>query len=124
MTQQSGTNERFLNPPVILSEIMRTMEPDLVFLPMIPKVDSQGQPVQYGVKTSKSADAKKQAPRIQTASSKFPEVQLSRITKSSALLNKEGFSIRIDEDALKLPAGADMIITYYAKEAVRWLAQE
>lgn len=110
MTQQSGTNERFLQTPVILSEIMRTMEPDLVFLPIIPVVDSKGQPVTYGVKGNASSDSKKQAPRIQTPSAKFPEVQISRITKKSAILNQEGFSIRLDEDALRLPAGADMIM--------------
>lgn len=110
MTQMSGANERFLNTDVILSEVMRTMEPDMVFMPLIPKVDSQGQPIKYGVKTSKSADTKKQIPRIQTASAKFPEVHLSRMTQEAALLNKEGFSIRLDEDSLNLPAGADMIM--------------
>lgn len=122
MTQQSGTNERFLQTPVILSEIMRTMEPDLAFLPIIPKVDSQGQPVTYGIKGSASADAKKQTPRMMTASAKFPEVTVSRITKASALLNKEGFSIRLDEDALNLPAGADMISDAYSTLG-SWIAE-
>lgn len=114
MTQVSGANERFLQVPVILSEIARTMEPDLVFLPLIPKVDSQGQPVTYGVKTSNSSDTMKQTPRMLTASADFPEVQISRITKKSALLNKEGFSVRIDEDALNLPSGADVISDAYS----------
>lgn len=122
MVQQSGTNARFLQAPVALGQIMKVLEPDLKFYDVIPRVDSQGQPIMYLTKGSKSADGKKQTPQIRTPSSKFPEVQITRMTKTSALLGKEGLSIRFDEDALRLPAGADMIMDGFQTVAY-WLAE-
>lgn len=122
MVQMSGVNDRFLNQDVVLSEILRVMEPDLKFMNLIPFVDTGGQPVTYGKKGSKSADAKKQAPRITTPSSRFPEVQFSRITKSTAITKTEGIAIRLDKDAIKLPAGRDMIMDGY-QNAGFWLAE-
>lgn len=122
MVQMSGTNERFLQSPTVLSEILRVMEPDLAFMDVIPMVDSGGQPVVYGKKAAKSSDAMKQTPQLRTPSSKFPEIQFSRMTKDTAILNKEGLAIRIDEDALRLPAGADMIMDAY-QNAGYWLAE-
>lgn len=122
MVQMSGVNDRFLNQDVVLSEILRVMEPDLKFLNLIPFVDSGGQPVAYGKKGSASGDAKKQTPRITTPSSKFPEVQFSRITKSTAITKTEGIAIRLDKDAIKLPAGRDMIMDGY-QNAGFWLAE-
>lgn len=123
MTQQmSGTNARFLQTPVVLSEIMRVMEPNLVALDMIPAVDTGGQPVVYGVKGSKSADAKKQQPRMTTPSAKFAEVQISRMTKATAITSAEGLSIRFDKSALTLPAGKDMIADGLATVGY-WMAE-
>lgn len=122
MVQMSGVNDRFLNQEVVLSEILRVMEPDLKFMNLIPFVDTGGQPVAYGKKGSRSADAKKQVPRITTPSSKFPEVQFSRITKSTAITKTEGIAIRLDKDAIKLPAGRDMIMDGY-QNAGFWLAE-
>jgi hypothetical protein len=98
------------------------MEPDLKFLELIPFVDSQGQPVPYAKKDSRSADTKKQTPRLMTPSSKFPEVQFSKITKTVALTRTEGLAIRLDKDAIKLPAGRDMIMDGY-QNAGYWLAE-
>lgn len=122
MTQQSGTSERFLQKDVVLSEIMRVMEPDLAFLDLVPSIDSEGQPVVYGIKNSKSADARKQQARTITPSSVFPEIQITRMTKGTALLNKEGLSIRLDEDALRLPAGKDMLMDSYQSIGA-WMAE-
>jgi len=122
MPQISGTNERFLQTPVILSEIMRVMEPNLKFVEVIPMVDSGGMPVTYASKGSASGDAFKQTPAIHTASAKFPEVEITRMTKSTALLNKEGLAVRIDEDALRLPAGKDMIMDAFQR-AGYWIAE-
>jgi hypothetical protein len=122
MVQISGINDRFLQKDVVLSEIMRVMEPDLKFLELIPFVDSGGQPVPYAKKDSRSADAKKQTPRLITPSSKFPEVQFSKITKTVALTKTEGLAIRLDKDAIKLPAGRDMIMDGY-QNAGYWLAE-
>lgn len=96
----SDTNLRFLKPPVVLSEVMRAMEPNLVAVDLIPKVDTGGKPIIYGVKGTKAADAKKQYPRLTTPSSMFPEVQISRIQKRTALTSAEGLSIRFDKSAL------------------------
>ena len=101
MVQISGTNERFLQKEAVLSEIMRIMDPELVFLGVIPYVDSGGENPTYGIKASKSSDAKKQTPRLKTPSSRFPEVEITRITKRSAVLSEEGLSIRLDKDAIQ-----------------------
>ncbi|MDD5245695.1 MAG: hypothetical protein PHU49_16940, partial [Syntrophorhabdaceae bacterium] len=122
MVQISGINDRFLQKEVVLSEIMRVMEPDLKFLNMIPFVDSGGQPVPYAKRGSSSGDAKKQTPRLITPSSKFPEVQFTKITKTVALTKTEGLAIRLDKDAIKLPAGRDMIMDGY-QNAGYWLAE-
>jgi len=122
MVQMSGVNDRFLLQDVVLSEILRVMEPDLKFMNLIPFVDTGGQPVAYGKKGSASGDGKKQSPRITTPSSKFPEVQFSRITKSTAITKTEGIAIRLDKDAIKLPAGRDMIMDGY-QNAGFWLAE-
>lgn len=122
MTQISGTNARFLQTPVVLSEIMRVMEPNLVALDMIPAVDTGGQPVVYGVKNSKSADAKKQQPRMTTPSARFAEVQITRMSKATAITSAEGLSIRLDKSALTLPAGRDMIADGLATVGY-WMAE-
>jgi hypothetical protein len=122
MTQISGTNDRFLSKDVVLSEIMRIMEPELVFLGVIPYVDSGGENPTYGVKGSKSADAKKQTPRLKTPSSRFPEVEITRITKKSAVLSEEGLSIRLDKDAIQKKAGIDMIMDSFQTVGY-WMAQ-
>lgn len=122
MTQISGTNARFLQTPVILSEVMRVMEPELQFIDVIPFVDSGGQPIVYGKKASKSSDGKKQTPRMTTPSAKFAEVQITRMTKATALTRTEGLAIRIDSDARRLPAGKDMIMDGYETVGT-WLAE-
>jgi hypothetical protein len=113
MVQISGVNDRFLQAPVVLSEIMRILDPYLAFDGIVPYVDSGGEPVTYLLKASKSSDAKKQTPRLMTPSSKFPEVEITRMTKKSALLNEEGLAIRLDKDAIQKKAGVDMIMDSY-----------
>ena len=122
MVQISGTNLRFLQTDVVLSEIMRVMEPNLKFIDVLPFVDSGGQPVTYGLKGSRSADSKKQLPRMKTPSSRFPEVEITRMTKATVLTKQEGLAIRFDKDALKLPAGKDMIMDAYQTVGY-WLAE-
>ena len=122
MVQISGTNARFLNTPVILSEIMRVMEPTLKFIDMIPFVDTGGQPVVFGKKAAKSADGFKQKPRMTAPSSKFAEVQITRMTKDTAITSTEGLAVTFDSDALRLPAGKDMIMDAYETVAY-WIAE-
>jgi hypothetical protein len=122
MVQISGVNDRFLQAPVILSEIMRVMDPDLVFDGMIPYVDSGGDPVTYLQKSNKASDAKKQTPRLMTPSSKFPEVEITRMTKKSAILSEEGLAIRLDKDAIQKKAGIDMIMDSFQTVGY-WLAE-
>jgi hypothetical protein len=122
MVQISGVNDRFLQKEVVLSEIMRILEPELVFEGIIPYVDSGGEPVTYMQKNSKSSDAKKQLPRMMTPSSKFPEVEITRMTKKSAILNQEGLAIRLDQDAIKKKAGVDMIMDAFNTVGF-WLAE-
>jgi hypothetical protein len=122
MVQISGTNARFLQTPVILSEIMRVAEPTLKFLDMIPFVDSGGQPVVFGKKAAASSDGLKQTPRLTAPSSKFAEVQITRMTKDTAITKTEGLSVTFDKDALTLPAGKDMIMDAYESVAY-WIAE-
>lgn len=122
MVQISGTNARFLQTEVVLSEVMRVMEPTLKFVDMIPFVDSGGQPVIFGIKNSASADGYKQAPRLTAPSSRFAEVQISRMTKDTAITKAEGLAVTFDSDALRLPAGKDMIMDAYESVAY-WLAE-
>lgn len=122
MVQISGANERFLQTPVALSEIMRVMEPDLVFLDKVPFVDSGGETPTYYSKGNKSADKKKQTPAMKTPSSRFPEVEISRMTKTSAVLNEEGLAVRLDKDAIKKKSGIDMIMDAYQTVGY-WMAE-
>jgi hypothetical protein len=122
MVQISGTNARFLQTDVVLSEIMRVMEPTLKFIDMIPFVDSGGQPVVFGVKGSASADGYKQKPRLTAPSSRFAEVQITRMTKDTAITAAEGLAVTFDKDALRLPAGRDMIMDAYERVSY-WLAE-
>ena len=39
--QISGTNARFLNPTVVLGEVMRVLEPNLIAMDLIPFVDTK-----------------------------------------------------------------------------------
>ena len=109
MVQMSDTNARFLKTNVVLSEVMKAMEPNLIAIDLIPKVNSGGQPIIYGVKGKKAADVKKRMPKLTTPSSMFAEVQISRMSKRTALTSAEGLAIRFDKSALTLPAGKDMI---------------
>jgi len=122
MVQISGVNDRFLQAPVVLSEIMRILDPYLAFDGIIPYVDSGGEPVTYLIKAAKTSDTKKQTPRLMTPSSKFPEVEISRMTKKSAVLNEEGLAIRLDKDAIQKKAGVDMIMDSYQTVGF-WLAE-
>lgn len=122
MVQISGTNERFLAKPVVLSEVLRIMEPDLAFMDKIPNVDSGGEVPIYLSKTTKAADAKKQKPKLTSPSSRFPEVEITRATKKSALLSEEGLSIRFDKSAIQKKSGVD-IIADSLQTVGYWLAE-
>ncbi|TRZ79567.1 hypothetical protein D4R86_05735 [bacterium] len=123
MVQISGTNARYLQTPTILSEILRVAEPTLKFMEMIPFVDSGGLPITYGKKSSASSDAKKQTPRMTTPSSPFPEVQITRMTKETAITSTEGLSVKFDKSALELPAGRDMIMDAFESVGF-WIAEK
>lgn len=120
--QISGTNARFLATDIVLSEIMRVMEPNLAFLDVIPYVDSGGLPVTYGIQNTKTSDPKKQTPRMRTPSSKFAEVEITRMTKATVLTTTEGLQIRFDESALRLPSGRDMIMDAFQRVGF-WMAE-
>lgn len=120
--QVSGTNARFLKPALVLSEVMRIMEPNLIWLNLIPFVDTGGLPIVYGEQGTASSDALKQTPRVMTPSSGFPEVEISRMTKKTAITKAEGLSVRFDKSALTLPSGVSMIRDSINKVAY-WLVE-
>jgi hypothetical protein len=116
MTQITGTNARFLTKETILSQVFKIMEPDLTFLPMLPKMSAEGsRSITYkSDETNMSSDPGKMKSRIHTVSAKFPEVKIARMTRASALLNEEGISVRIDRDAMNQVQGIDEIARAYS----------
>lgn len=118
-------NDEFLRKEFVETEVFELMEPQLYFLDFLPKVQTDAKSVKYRYEdTSAATDAKKKKPRKQTASAKFAMVSISDLNVGSALLSKEGFEVRIDEDAQQYAEGVDEIdrafrrVAYYLADAV------
>lgn len=123
MTQVSGQNEKFLRKEFVVGEVFKIMEPLLPFLEMLPKVKADARAVSYKQETvSASSDTKKKKPRTRTPSAAWTYLDITPMEMKSGLLNKEGFAIRIDEDAIDFTDGVDEIRRAYNKLAF-WLAE-
>lgn len=123
MTQISGSNEQFLNQEFVIQKIFELMNPYLSFLDLVEKVKSPSRSVQFKKETvSDSTDTKKAYPRKRSPSAKWTYVDITPMTIDSAVLSKEGFAVRIDEDAVEFVEGVDEIKRAYRKMAF-WLAE-
>lgn len=123
MTQITGSNEMFLNKEFIVPKIFELMSPYLSFLDLIEKVKSTSRSVQFKKETvSDASDTKKKTPRKRSTSAKWTYIDITPMTVDSAVLSKEGFAVRVDEDALDYIEGVDEIKRAYRKMAY-WLAE-
>jgi len=123
MTQVSLPNEKFLRKEFVVPKIFEIMEPYLAFLDVLPKVKSDSRAIRYKQESvSASTDPKKKTPRSITPGSRWTYVDITQMEIKSALLNKEGFAVRIDEDAVQFTEGVDEINRAYKKIGF-WLAE-
>lgn len=123
MTQVTGSNEQFLNKEFVIQKIFELMNPNLYFFDLVEKVQSTGRGIQFKKEEySDATDPKKQYPRKRSTTAKFTYVDISPMTIDSAVLSKEGFAIKIDEDALDFSEGVDEIKRAYRKVAY-WMAE-
>lgn len=124
MTQVSLSNEKFLRKEYVVPTVFKIMEPYLAYLDMLPKVETSSRSVKYKQEnTSASTDTKKKQPVTRTPSSRFPFVDITSVSIESALLNQEGFAVRIDEDAIQFTEGIDEINRAFNRVGY-WLAQD
>ena len=124
MTQVSLPNEKFLQKEFVVPTVFKIMEPYLSFVDLLPKVKTDSRAVRYKKESvSASTDTKKRKPTTRTPSARFPFVDVSTISIESALLNQEGFAIRIDEDAVQFTEGIDQINRAFNRVGY-WLAQD
>lgn len=123
MTQITASNEQFLNREFIVPKIFELMNPYLYFFDLVEKVKSTARSVQFKKETvSDASDTKKVLPRKRSASARWTYVDITPMTVDSAILSKEGFAVRIDEDAIDYVEGVDEIKRAYRKMAY-WLAE-
>ena len=123
MTQVSLPNDAFLRKEFVVPRIFQIMEPYLAFLNILPKVKSDSRAIRYKQEAySSSTDPKKKTPRRISPRSQWTYLDITQMEIKSAILNKEGFAIRIDEDAIQFTEGVDEINRAYNKVAY-WLAQ-
>ena len=120
----SGPNEKFLTKEFVIPKLYEIMNPLLAFVDIFPKVQSTARTIAYKKeRTSDSADTNKQAPRILTSSSQFTYLTINQMEIKAAVLNKKGFAIKIDQDALDFTEGVDEIQRALRKVGF-WLAQD
>jgi hypothetical protein len=123
MTNVGLPNERFLRKEFVVPTIFEIMDPYLTFLDMLPKVQADSRSVRYKQEsTSMSGDTLKNTPVTLTAGAKFPRVDISNVTISSALLNMQGIEVAVDRDAVRFAEGVDQIARAY-KRVAYWLAE-
>jgi hypothetical protein len=100
------------------------MNPLLSFVDVFPKVQATARTIAYKQETvSDSTDTKKEYPRTLTSSGQFTYVSISQMTMKAAALNKKGFAIKIDQDAIDFVEGIDEIQRALRKVGF-WLAQD
>lgn len=123
MTQVSLPNDAFLRKEFVVPRIFQIMEPYLAFLDILPKVKTDSRAIRYKQEAySASSDTKKKTPRRISPGSRWTYLDITQMEIKSAILNKEGFAIRIDEDAVQFTEGVDEINRAYNKVAY-WLAE-
>lgn len=116
MTQIGASNERFLRKEYVVPKLFQIMEPYLTFLNILPKVQTDSRSVRYKQETvSASSDTLKKVPPLLATGAKFPRVDITNMSVSSALLNQRGVEVVIDRDAIRFTEGIDVINRAFRK---------
>ncbi len=119
----SGTNDRYLRSDVALRVAYEKMEPYLVALDFVrPVPESDGKFMYIYNDTSKSGDSKKKQPVGYTQGGAFPEIDFSRPSTAAALMESNGFSVRLPRNVIRQDAGKNEIMRCY-ENAGFWLAE-
>jgi hypothetical protein len=119
----SGTNDRFLNAEAALTIAYEKAEPYLQFIDVVnPIAETESGFVYLKNDTSKSRDSKKKKPAEHLLGGLFPEVDRSRKTSASEIIEAQGFSMRIPRNVLRSKIGASEIMDCY-ETAGFWLAE-
>jgi len=120
----SAPNEEFLTKRFIIPKMYEIMNPLLAWTDIFPQVKSTAPVVAYKQEsTSDSGDAKKEKPKLLTTSGQWTYVEISQFTQKAANLNKRGFAIKIDQDALDYVEGVDEIQRAFRKTGY-WIAED
>lgn len=121
--QVSATSDKYLRREYIESAIMSYMENHLVAYDFMPKVQTDSRSFTFfKEESSMGASDKKKKPKSMTASGPFPEIEIARIQAESGLLNKVGYQVVLDEDALTQNVFDDLNRAY--KNLAFWIAME
>ena len=118
----SGTNDRYLQKGVALPLIYEVMEPNLIFSGMTRHIKEDTNSFMYQYVDSKSSDSKKKTPPKLTLSARFPELDMSKKTTASGLLESNGFAMRISREVIRTEAGKSQIMEAY-ETAGFWMAE-
>lgn len=120
----SAPNEEFLTKRFIVPKMYEIMNPLLAWTDVFPQVKATAPVVAYKQEsTSDSTDTKKRKPKLMTTSGQWTYVNISQFEMKSATLNKKGFAIKIDQDALDYVEGVDEIQRAMRKTAF-WMAED
>jgi hypothetical protein len=120
----TAPNEEFLTKRFIVPKMYEIMNPLLAWTDIFPQVKATAPVVAYKQEsTSDSGDTKKRKPKLMTTSGQWTYVNISQFEMKSATLNKKGFAIKIDQDALDYVEGVDEIQRAMRKTAF-WMAED
>lgn len=120
----SAPNEEFLTKRFIIPKMYEIMNPLLAWTDVFPQVKATAPVVAYKQETtSDSGDTKKEKPKLMTTSGQWTYVEISQFTQKAANLNKRGFAIKIDQDALDYVEGVDEIQRAFRKTGF-WIAED
>jgi hypothetical protein len=120
----SAPNEEFLTKRFIIPKMYEIMNPLLAWTDIFPMVKATAPVVAYKQEeTSDSGDSKKEYPKIMSTSGQFTYVEISQFVMKAANLNKKGFAIKIDQDALDYVEGVDEIERAIRKVSF-WIAED
>lgn len=120
----TAPNEEFLTKRFLIPKMYEIMNPLLAWTDIFPQVRATAPVVAYKQEiTSDSGDTKKERPKPLTTSGQWTYVEISQFTMKAANLNKRGFAIKIDQDALDYVEGVDEIQRALRKTGY-WIAED
>lgn len=120
----TAPNEEFLTKRFLIPKMYEIMNPLLAWTDIFPQVRATAPVVAYKQEiTSDSGDTKKERPKLMTTSGQWTYVEISQFTMKAANLNKRGFAIKIDQDALDYVEGVDEIQRALRKTGF-WIAED